>query len=309
VTARIVLAAKPFAETVALLSPLGNVAAPDEGVWEGEELAGRLGRAEALMAFMTTRVDAALLARAPHLRIVAGALKGADNLDREACAARGVAVTVVPDLLTAPTAELAIALALGLARQLVAGDRMVRAGHPGWRPVLYGLGLAGARVAILGQGALGRAIADRLHPFGCDLRRFDRDGPPLATVLHGADLVIAALPLTPATRGMLGRDKLALLPAGALLVNVGRGSTVDELAVAEALAAGTLGGYAADVFAFEDLSLSDRPPGVPDALLAMPDRTLFTPHLGSATRAARRAIEAEAAAAIQAALRDAPARA
>jgi phosphonate dehydrogenase len=180
-------------------------------------------------------------------------------------------------------------------------DAAVRAGFQGWRPQFYGLGLEGAQVAILGLGRLGAAIATRLAPFGCRLRGMDPAGGlpgvpalPLAEALDGADAVVVALPLNAGTRGLVGAEALALLPPGALLVNIGRGSTVDEAAVLAALQSGRLGGYAADVFGMEDWALADRPAGIAPALLVHP-ATLFTPHIGSATMAARRAIEAAAA--------------
>lgn len=306
VSARIIATARLFPETRAALEALGSLDHPEgEEPWDAAALRARLAGAEAMMAFMTDRVDATVLEAAPRLRVLACALKGADNIDIAACRARGVAVSLVPDLLTSPTAELAVGLLIGLSRKVRAGDAAVRSGgFRGWRPVLYGLGLDGARVAILGLGQLGRAIAARLAPFGCVLRGVD-PGPaptppglarlPLREALAGADAVIAALPLTPATRGMVDAAALALLPGHALLVNVGRGSTVEEEAVLAALRAGRLGGYAADVFAMEDWALPDRPRAIPPGLLAHPE-TLFTPHLGSATVAARRAIELRAAA-------------
>ena len=259
---------------------------------------------------MTERVDVALIEACPGLRIVAGALKGPDNLDIVACTAAGIWVSIVPDHLTAPTAELALALALGLQRHLPDGDAAVRAGHGGWRPVLYGHGIAGSTVGIAGQGRLGRAIAGLVRGFGpARLLGFDAAGTAPGvesadwpTLLAESDLLFLALPLTGATRGLLDAGALARLRPGARVVNAGRGSVVVEEAVAAALQAGTLGGYAADVFAFEDLSLPDRPAAVAPALLAAP-RTLFTPHLGSATIGARRAIEAAAAANVIAALR------
>jgi len=267
-----------------------------------------------VMAFMTDRVDQAFLDAAPHLRILACALKGYDNIDVAAAQARGVQVSIVPDLLTAPTAELAIALTLGLARHLRAGDAAVRAGFAGWRPSLYGLGLDGALVAILGLGRLGSAIAQRLSGFGCRLVGVDaaQDAPgvqrlPLEAALLGADVVINALPLTPATRSLIGAEELALLPSHALLVNIGRGSTLREAAVLDALQADRLGGYAADVFEMEDWALPDRPRAIAPGLLAHP-RTLFSPHLGSATVTARLAIEARAAANIIDVLEGRPAR-
>lgn len=301
----ILATARIFPETRAALEALGTVEA-NAGTepWPEAERRARAARATALLAFMTDRVDADFLAAAPDLRIVACALKGADNFDLAACRARGVAVSLVPDLLTAPTAELAIGLAIGLGRHLRAGDVAVRSGgFEGWRPVLYGQGLDGATVAVLGLGALGAAIAARLAPFGCRLLGVDpaRAAPPgveavpLDAALAAADLVIAALPLTPGTLHLLDAPRLARMRPGALLVNIGRGSTVREAAVADALAAGHLGGFAADVFELEDWALEARPRAMDPRLLAHP-RTLFTPHLGSAVEAVRRAIELRAAA-------------
>ncbi|MBX9701015.1 MAG: hydroxyacid dehydrogenase, partial [Acetobacteraceae bacterium] len=167
--------ARIFPETRAALERLGSVEA-NEGAepWPEAERRARAARATALLAFMPDQVDAAFLAAAPELRIIACALKGADNFDLDAARARGVAVSLVPDLLTAPTAELAIGLAIGLGRHLLAGDSAVRSGSfQGWRPVLYGQGLDGATVAVLGLGALGAAICARLAPFGCRLLGVD----------------------------------------------------------------------------------------------------------------------------------------
>jgi phosphonate dehydrogenase len=306
----IIATARIFPQTRAALEAFGPVLHPQgEAPWDHATLRAHLAEATAWMAFMTDRVDAALLEAAPRLRVLACALKGFDNIDVAACRARGVQVSIVPDLLTAPTAELAVGLTIALGRHIAAGDALVRAGRfEGWRPILYGQGLDGAEVALLGLGRLGQAIAARLAPFGCRLRGVDaaQDAPgvarmALAQALDGADIVINALPLVPGTRHLLGAAALALLPAHALVVNIGRGSTVDEEAVAAALEAGRLGGYAADVFAFEDWALADRPRAVPAALLEHP-ATLFTPHLGSATLAARRAIELRAAANIADAL-------
>jgi phosphonate dehydrogenase len=266
-------------------------------------LAQRLESAQALMGFMTERVDAALLAACPHLRIVATALKGCDNYDAQACNEAGVWLSIVPDLLTAPTAELAVGLAIALGRHMRQGDALVRSGgFSGWRPQLYGRGLEGSTVTVLGLGALGQAICARLRAFGCRVLGVDRhprglDGvEPVALddALAEADFVIIALPLTAETRHLVDRRRIAHAPRGALWVNVGRGSVVDENAMAEALQSGQAGGYAADVFAFEDWADPGRPYNVTFALRARTN-TLFTPHLGSAVAAVRLAIEQRAA--------------
>ena len=248
---------------------------------------------------MTDHVDEAFLAACPRLRMIGCALKGPDNFDLAAYRRRGVPVPMVPDLLTAPTAELAVGLLIGLWRHLRAGDALMRSGAcAGWRPILYGAGLQGATVAVLGFGRVGQAVIARLQGFGCRLLGHDAGAPApggvvamsLEELLPAADALVLALPLTPATRHILDTRRLAALPAHALVVNVARGSLVDEAAVAVALEAGRIGGYAADVFEMEDWALPNRPRAIPPALLAHP-RTLFTPHLGSAVAQVRLAIE------------------
>jgi phosphonate dehydrogenase len=273
------------------------------------EVLDRARDAFGLMAFMTDGIDDVFLAACPRLRIVAGALKGADNIDLEACAARDVLVSVCPDLLSAPTAELAIALALGLLRNLAAGDAAARReDHDGWRPRLYGGTLTNARVGILGLGGVGRELARRLRGFTPEVRFFDpraeeipeaeRHGAApvdLTPLLETSSVLFLCAPLTPGTLHLVDAARIATMTAGSLLVNVGRGSVVDEAAVAAALETGQLAGYAADVFEFEDRSRADRPQGVHPALRRAVDRTLLAPHLGSAVGAVRREIELEAA--------------
>jgi phosphonate dehydrogenase len=271
--------------------------------WTPEELGRRLHTATAMMGFMTDRIDDALLAQAPQLRIVACALKGYDAYDVDACTRRGVWLSIVPDLLTEPTAELAVGLAIGLARHMRAGDAVVRTpGYAGWRAHLYGTGLRDATVAVVGLGLVGRAIVDRLAGFGCAqilgvdpaARHPAARSVALDEALAVSQFVFLAVPLTPSSRGLIDARRLAHARPGQWLVNVGRGSVVDEEAVAAALQAGHLGGYASDVFACEDWGLPDRPRQVPAALLDAP-RTLFTPHLGSAVQDVRLAIEHRAA--------------
>lgn len=286
-------------EVLDLLATVGEVEANrTRHTWPRAELRERAADKHAIMAFMPDQVDAAFLAACPDLRIIACALKGYDNFDRAACAAAGVQLSIVPDLLTAPIAELAVGLAIGLGRRIRDSDALVRAGEfGGWRPILYGFGLDGATVGLLGLGAVGRAVADRLAGFGCRIIAHDpgaapRDDVtllPFADLLTQSDLLIAAAPLTPTTRHMLDAAALAALRPGALLVNIGRGSVVDEAAVLAALHSRHLGGYAADVFEFEDWLLPDRPLEIALALRTHP-RTLFTPHLGSAVARVRREI-------------------
>lgn len=271
--------------------------------WTRGQLAARLSAADAMIGFMTDSIDASLLAAAPRLRIVACALKGFDSYDVEACTRAGVWVSIVPDLLTEPTAELALGLAIGLARNVRAGDALVRSGRfRGWRPQLYGTGLAGACAAVVGLGMVGQAIIARLAGFGCAhilgvdplVRLPGIESLPLEEALAHADFVFVAAPLTRSSERLIDASMLANAKPGQHIVNVGRGSVVDEQAIADALDAGRLGGYAADVFALEDWGLTDRPAEI-DARLLAAGNTLFTPHLGSAVREVRLAIERRAA--------------
>lgn len=215
-----------------------------------------------------------------------------------------------------PTAELAVALILGLTRQLGPADRYVRSGQfTGWRPQFYGTGLAGAAVGIAGMGQVGQAAASRLRAFGvrilyCDQQPLDTAVAgelaatrlSLAELLAASDIVLAALPLTSGTVRLIGSAALARMRAGAFLVNVGRSSVVDEQAVLAALHAGRLAGYAADVFAMEDWALPGHPAQIPPGLPRHP-RTLFTPHLGSAVDGVRQDMSLAPARQVEQALR------
>ena len=250
------------------------------------------------------------------LKIVAGALKGFNNLDVAACTTRGVAVTIVPDLLTEPTAELTVGLMIALARHMRAGEAHVRSGDfAGWRPHFYGATLQGATVGVIGAGAVGREILRLLSGFRGrrlyhDVRPLDAeveralgvDGVSMDALVSTSDVVVLALPLTRATQGLVDADFLARMKAGSHLVNPARGSLVDEAAVVGALETGRLGGYAADTFEMEDWTRADRPREIHPGLVAS-DKTVLTPHIGSAVVEVRRAIAASAADSIIEALR------
>ena len=277
--------------------------------WPDWDLRNRAADAEALMAFMPDRVDAEFLDGCPSLKIVAGALKGYDNFDADACAARGIWLTVVPDLLTEPTAELAVGLTITLSRNMLAGDRYIRDGEfEGWRPLFYGVGLSGATVGIVGMGAVGRAIAERLQGFKtrvlyCDEKKLSAaDEKDLGVervsfdeLLAASRFIILALPLTPETTHLMGREALRKVNPGTYLINPARGSLVHEEAVADAVESGRLAGYAADVFEMEDWARTGRPPTVSFRLRQYQDRTAFTPHLGSAVDDVRLGIAMAAA--------------
>ena len=286
-----------------------------EGVWPRTRVAELAATADGLITCMADTVDDSFLARCPRLRVISATLKGYDNFDAAACTRRGVWLTILPDLLTVPTAELAVALILGVTRQLGPADRYVRSGQfTGWRPQFYGTGLAGATVGIAGMGQVGQAAAARLRAFGTRIVYYDqRPLDPalagqlaatrldLAGLLAASDIVLMLLPLATDTVQLIDAAALARMRPGAFLVNVGRGSVVDEQAVLAALQAGRLGGYAADVFAMEDWALPGHPVQIPPGLLSHP-LTLFTPHLGSAVDSVRRDMSLAAARQVEQAL-------
>lgn len=286
------------------LQAVGDVVMnPGPEPWSTHELYQHLAMADALMAFMPDRIDAEVLQQAPRLKTIACALKGYDNFDLKACDKAGVAISFVPDLLTEPTAELAIGLAIAAARHVVPGDRIVHSGqYEGWRPVFYGTGLHQSIVAVVGLGAVGRAIVDRLSGFGCaeilgvDPKNQDSRTTPvsLPEAVSRADYLLLAVPLTPHTKHLLDEVLLSQVKPGVVIVNIGRGSVLSEAAVANGLAQGLIGAYAADVYEMEDWLLPDRPRSINADLLAS-ERTVLTPHIGSAVAKVRLAIEHRAA--------------
>lgn len=296
-------------EVIALLESRCEVIAnPDRETWARSHLLSLVGDAEAIMVFMPDSIDAAFLEHCPKLKVVGAALKGYDNFDVDACTERGIWFTIVPDLLTVPTAELTIGLMLALGRRLYEGDRLIRDGRfTGWRPQLYGTGLAGCTIGIIGMGAVGQALAQRLASFETRIlysdpvrlpsaleARWHAERVELMELLGESDYIVPMVPLTEASLHLIDAERLRAVKPGALLINACRGSVVDEQAVAEALLANRLGGYAADVFELEEWVRPDRPGEVPEALLTHP-RTLFTPHLGSAVDRVRCEIALQAA--------------
>jgi len=274
-----------------------------------DEILRRTKNADALMVFMPDVVNQAFLDQCKALKIIAGAFKGYDNIDVASCTRNGVWFTIVDDILTVPTAELAVGLLISLARNILPGDRLVRSGtFSGWRPVLYGLGLEGRTVGIVGMGKIGRAIAERLIGFKPIMlyselvsleRKIEIDlnlkRAELGKLLAESDFVILALPLSSGSFHLINSKSLRGMKKGSYLINIGRGSVVDEKAVAGALQTGWLAGYAADVFEMEDLSRTDRPLNIFQGLLDDNIRTVFTAHLGSAVDGVRRAIALDAA--------------
>jgi glyoxylate reductase len=243
------------------------------------ELADLAAGAEGLLCLLTDRVDTALLDAVPSLRAVAVYAVGTDNVDVEATAARGVAVGNTPGVLTEATADLAFALLLAAARRLPEAQAAVREGAwRTWEPAGWmGLELHGATLGIVGAGRIGQAVARRAAGFGMEV--LTHRPTPLAELLERSDVVSLHVPLTEATRGLIGVAALQRMKPGAILVNTARGGIVDQEALAAALHAGTIGAAALDVTDPEPLP-ADHP------LLRAPN-LVVVPHVGSATGATR----------------------
>jgi glyoxylate reductase len=247
-----------------------------------EELLARVPELDGLLSLLTDPVDAGLLESAPRLRAISNYAVGVDNVDLEVATARGIPVGNTPGVLTDSTADLAVALMLGISRRLVDGDAYVRRGE--WRTwetgLLLGHDLHGATAGIVGFGRIGQAVARRLEGFGCEVLHTSRsDGTPLGELLERSDFVSVHAPLTPETRGLIGDEALARMRPTAYLVNTARGPIVDSQALARALHEGRIAGAALDVTDPEPLP-ADHP------LLDAPN-LLVLPHLGSATHATR----------------------
>jgi glyoxylate reductase len=239
------------------------------------------------LPLLSVRIDEALLARAPRLRIVANFAVGYDNVDVPAATRRRVVITNTPVVLTDATADLTMALLLAAARRFGEAEEMTRSGAwSGWTPdQLVGLELRGATLGIVGLGRIGRAVAERASAFGMRIvyaqpRRAEVEWPQLALdeLLASSDVVSLHCPLSPATHHLIDARRLALMKPTAILVNTARGAIVDEAALADALAAGRPGGCGLDVF-------EDEPRIHPR--LRADRRAVLTPHLGSATRVTR----------------------
>lgn len=236
------------------------------------------------------RVDEALLARLPALEIVANFGVGYDTVDAAAAGRRGVIVTNTPDVLNEEVADLTLGLLLATVREIPQADRYVRAGK--WKSAAFPLGatLRDRSVGIVGMGRIGQAIAKRIEAFGLPIAYHSRRPsagspyrhyPDLLAMAGDVDTLILILPGGPETRGLIGREVLEALGPEGILINVARGTVVDEPALVEALVNRTIRAAGLDVFAQE--------PNVPEALLGL-DNVVLLPHVGSATHHTRGAM-------------------
>lgn len=261
------------------------------------ELLAALKNCDAAVTMLNDRLDATAFEqlRGSRLKIIANHAVGYENLDIPAAAKAGIWVSNTPDVLTETTAELAWALLLALARRIVEGDRLVRSGTwTGWEPTqLLGSSVYGRTLGIVGTGRIGQAMARMGRGFGVRLMYTSQTPKPdfeaetgarylaLPALFEQADLISLHLPGGPDTHHLIDADLLSRVRPGTLIVNTGRGPTLQEAALIRALKQGPLAGAALDVYEFEPLVSAE--------LRALPN-VLLAPHIGSATVATRQAM-------------------
>ena len=241
----------------------------------------RLAEAEVLIVRSKTKVDAAMIAAASKLKYVIRGGVGVDTIDIEAAKTRGVDVDNTPEASSLAVAELAFALMISMPCHIAEADASMKKGL--WlKKEMERTELGGKTLGLVGIGRIARELASRAKAFGMSVISYDKyvsacelaEMVSFDALLERSDYISLHAPLTNETKGMIGASALAKMKEGAYLVNTSRGPLVDEAAVAAALAAGRLGGYAADVYA------NEPPQGSP--LLSAP-RVVLTPHIGAST--------------------------
>jgi hydroxypyruvate reductase len=263
-------------------------------VWQAPEpvafLASLADRIEVAVTAGERGMKAAEIAALPRLKLIACFGVGVDGIDLSSARARGIAVTNTPDVLTECVADTAWMLILATMRRLVVYDRFVRNGDWLKGPPLPTDEVCGANLGILGLGRIGKAIARRAESFNMRIayhgRRRQADSPyayyeDAREIARWSKVLVVACPGGPETRNIVNREVLDALGPEGYLINVSRGSTVDEPELVSALLEGRLGGAGLDVFADE--------PRVPEALFAL-DNVVLQPHVGSRTHATRNAM-------------------
>lgn len=253
-------------------------------------LAAHGGEFTALVTSARFGADAATIAAMPALKVISSFGVGLDALDLDAARARGIAVGYTPDVLNDCVADTAFALVMDVARRITESDRFVRRGD--WRKGQFPLAtkVSGKKLGILGMGRIGRVIARRASGFDMEVRYHNRRelddvdfvyADSLEALAEWADFLVIASAGGAETRGLVSREILDALGPQGYLVNISRGTVVDEAALVEALQHKRIAGAGLDVFEDE--------PNVPEALFAL-DNVVLLPHLASNTHETRAAM-------------------
>ncbi|HEY2189138.1 MAG TPA: 2-hydroxyacid dehydrogenase [Caldimonas sp.] len=247
-------------------------------------------RIRAIAASGESKIPRELIAQLPALEIVSVFGVGYDGVDVAAARERGIAVTHTPNVLNDEVADLAMALVLAVSRRLVEADRYVRSGAWANGPMPLARKVSGTRMGIVGLGRIGMAIARRAEAFGMSIAYTSRNVrtdvpyphfPSAEALAREVEFLVVITPGGAGTRRLIDSKVLAALGKKGYLVNVARGSVVDEAALVQALRDGAIAGAGLDVF--------ENEPNVPAELLAL-DNVVLTPHVGSATWQTRQAM-------------------
>ena len=294
------------ADALAVLTPHVRLAGPN--IPPSLTVPGDPADADAAIVGAQVPWNAAAFARAPHLRVVARTGIGYDNVDVPAASAAGVCALNTPDAPTESTAEFAVALMFAVARRVATADRQSKTGAWKLDAHVLGFDLAGKTLGLVGFGRIARRVTEMARAIRMNVCALDPLVPAatmtaagatpcadLAALLREARVLSLHAPLTPATRGLIGAAQLALLPAGAILINTARGPLVDEAAVLAALESGHLAGAGLDVWKHE-------PVPADNALFHHP-RVVATPHMAAYTDEGRRRSHVAAAEGVLAVLR------
>ena len=249
-----------------------------------------LARVRAIVGGGEARIDQALMDQCPKLEVITICGVGYDGVDVQAAKARGVPVTHTPDVLNDDVADLGLALLLGVARNLPAADQFTRQGAWEKGPFPLTRKLTGAKLGVVGMGRIGQAIAKRAAAFDMAIRYHTRSArpevayphePSLLALAEWADFLLVITPGGAGTRHLINAQVLRALGPQSFLINVARGSVVDEAALIEALQQGLIAGAGLDVY--------ENEPHVPAALRALPN-VVLTPHMASGTAQTRGAM-------------------
>lgn len=299
---RVLVTREVFDETLAYLNEHCDVESnQDDVALAPDALAQRLADKQGVVCSLTDRIDAALLERAPKLKVVANIAVGYNNIDVPACTARGIMATNTPGVLDDSTADLAWTLMLGAARRITEVERYVRQGDwKGWRLKQWlGTDVHHATLGIVGMGRIGQAIARRAAGFDMRVlyhnrkrvaedieRRLNASRVSLDELLRQSDFVVLQVPYSTETHHMIGAAELAKMKPTAILINSTRGGVVDDAALIDALKKGTIRAAGLDVF--------ENEPKLNPGFLEL-DNVVLAPHVGSSTEATRRAMAMTAA--------------
>jgi len=260
-------------------------------------LAAAMAECDVLVPTVTDVLDADLIAGAPdRLQLIANFGAGVNHIDLKAARARRIIVTNTPGVLTEDTADMTMALIIGVPRRLVEGEKLVRSGGwKGWSPGgVLGHRIGGKALGILGMGRIGQAVARRARAFGLSIHYHNRHRLPavieeelgatwhddIDSMLGAIDILTIHTPLNDESRDLIDARRIALLRPHVYLINASRGGIVDEDAMIDALECGRLAGAGLDVWRHE--------PEIDQRLLALPN-VVMTPHMGSATYEGREA--------------------